>query len=94
MRVPDPEAMLSQLPDWKWKRWRAWMKVRGPIGGVRDDNYVTYLALHSRRAIGGKDGRLEPEHFLLPWMEPDQTAPVADDPYDKYDPKRDGEVYL
>lgn len=94
MKAPSPEVMLDSMTSYDLKRWRAWMKIRGPIGGIRSDNYVTYMALHSRRAIGGKEGRLEPEHFLLPWMEPENPGPAANDPYDTYDPKRDGEVYL
>ena len=71
------------------------MRIRGPVGPVRSDYYATYLALHARKAIGNKDGSLDSVHFRHLWETFDQPQLAAiDDPYDTYDPVRDGEVFL
>ena len=34
--------------------WMVWAKIRGPVGPVRRDHYVYYLALHGGRQYDDK----------------------------------------
>lgn len=82
------------MTDSQWRKWKAWSRIRGPVGGLRSDYYATYVAMHARHAVGNPDGTVSDEHFRLPWSAATDATPQPDDPYDVYDPKRDGEVYL
>ena len=62
--------------------WLAWLKLRGPVGGPREDYYNAFLALHSSPAT---DKRRYLKDYYPPWTPPESLESEFDEPDDPYE---------
>jgi len=67
--MPDPDALMRWMPRSLWLAWLEWMKIRGPIGGVRQDYYTSFLAMHAGKPYTTE---VSLSDFAMPWVKPDQ----------------------
>lgn len=74
----------------QWMHWKAWRRIRGPIGPDRDVALFAFLAMHMHITAGRADGRKvdvtfktfldDARHFLVAADLPPEDEDEEEDP--------------